>query len=198
MAPLILRRFQEQLRREPRRQDSYRTQTKPKDVPPCADCGAVSRGDGRWDPGHVIRARYASKKALCPACLQLREKHAGAVLVLSGERAKEKMKLVLETLKNTEAIARSRNDQERLLWIDERRDTTRVYVTLPELARQMGHVIARAFKGHVEFHRSTEEPFLHVMWNSDDAAAPGRRRMESRKTRSGHGKSREFRRRGGI
>jgi hypothetical protein len=197
MAPLIFNRFQEKLTREPRRQDSYRTQAKPKDAPPCAQCGAVSRADGRWESSNrVIRARYASKKALCPACRQLKERHAGAVLTISGVRAQEMKEQVIETLKNTEAIARARNDQERLLWIDERRGTMRVHVTLPELARQMGHVIGRAFKGHVEYRRSTEEPFLHVVWNSDDPAAPGRRRMESRKTRSGHGKSREFRRRG--
>ncbi len=144
---------------------------------------------GRWERSHrVIRARYAKKNSLCPACLQGRERVAGAVLLLSGERAKEKLEEVLGTLRNTEAVAQSRNDQERILWIDERSGTIRVHVTLPELARRMGHVIGRAFKGVVEYHRSTEGSFLHVVWNSDGT--------KSRKTTSRNTKSREFRRRG--
>jgi hypothetical protein len=130
---------------------------------------------------------------LCPACRQKLERYAGACVVLEGERWRHDREAVLATLRNAEKIVRLRNDQERILWTEEKSGAFRVYVTLPELARQMGRILERSFKGKVEYRRSTEEPFIHVIWSSD--AAPVRAKRAPPRMRSGRSRARGFRRR---
>ncbi len=89
------------------------------------------------------------------------------VVEIHGEAWKDKAPLVAETILNTEKILRSRNDQERILWSRTYRNVTKYYVTLPELARQIGRTLGRSFKGKVEYRHSTEEPYLRVIWHSD-------------------------------
>lgn len=109
------------------------------------------------------------------------------VIEFRGEKWKEQADQVLETVERTEEIARARNDQERLLWSRTYRGVTKIYVSLPELARQVGRTLQRTFKGKVEYVRSTEEPYLRVVWNSDQAATRSPRKkapeIRSRKWR---------------
>lgn len=196
---------QQRLTREPRRQDAYRTKDKSRSGSQCIQCGAVTIR-GRWYPakealahstagrkrkvsGH--RNRHAQKRAedLCPACRQLKEHHASGVVEIQGERWKEFGDQIEETIFNTEEIARVRNDQHRILWTRTTRNTAKYYVTLPELARQIGRVLNRAFKGKVEYRRSTEEPFLRVVWDSDHSVSDPHPSREERRL----GKSRGFR-----
>jgi hypothetical protein len=181
-------RFEHQLRVKTTRKDPYRSSDKPAGRPECPSCGSVNVR-GRWE--RVAKRGTAGRELLCPACRQGEERYAGAVVVLEG--ARRDLAEVLATLKNAERIARSRNDQERLLWIDRGRGAVRVYVTLPELARRMGRILSSSFKGQVEYRRSSEEPFIHVIWRSDAPAERPRRLAP--KTRSGRPRARSFRRR---
>ena len=121
----------------------------------------------------------------CPACRQLEDHFAMGVVELHGELWKTKRDLVLNTIYNTEGVARFRNDQERILWLHESEPVTKVYVSLPELARQVGRQLQKSFHGKTMYHRSTEEPFLRVIWNSDPVLEEEAKQ-----------KSRSFRRRG--
>lgn len=103
------------------------------------------------------------------------------VVELHGETLKEKKQNILETIANTENIARSRNDQERILWTRTYRGVTKVYVTLPELARHIGRELQKSFKGKTEYHRSTEEPYLRVIWRTESRSALGTPRIGRRK-----------------
>ncbi|MCM2322753.1 MAG: hypothetical protein NDJ90_05790 [Oligoflexia bacterium] len=174
--------------REPRRQDPYRTEAKPAGTPSCADCGSVNLRGKWYSAGRVpVQPKIQQARAICPACRQLRERCPLGVVELHGDAWKKHNDTVRKTIERTERIARVRNDQERVLWYQNFRNITRYYVTLPLLAQQIGRTLRRAFKGKVEYHRSTEEPFLRVVWLSDAEGARGgaaRKRVKSRHLRS--------------
>jgi hypothetical protein len=114
---------------------------------------------------------------ICPACKELQDHYAGSVVELHGESWKEKEDQVLQTIHRSEEIARSRNDQERILWTEISPGTLKIFVTLPELARQIGHILKQTFKGNTEFRRSTQEPFLRVIWSMEPSPFKKTRRM---------------------
>ena len=159
--------------KEPARQDPYRSQCKPQGTPECPVCESVSI-QGRWvSPtqrkalGHSI---LVTSELKCPACRQQEDHFALGVIELTGENWKKNKEMVMNTIQNTQEIARNRNDQERILWIsDDPNGITKVYVTLPELARQIGRVLENSFQGKSEFEHSTEEPYLRVRWQSDQS-----------------------------
>lgn len=195
---------QQRLTREPRRQDPYRTKDKSRAGSQCRNCGVINVR-GRWYPPEEVHPRGSRKRKvsehrnkhaktggtddLCPACRQLKERYASGVVEIHGTRWKELAEQIDETIRNTERIARVRNDQHRILWTRQWRNTMKYYVTLPELARQIGRTLNRSFKGVVEYERSTEEPYLRVVWDSDRSVSdPHPTREELRL-----GKSRAFR-----
>lgn len=171
MAGLPIRRIIQRQLIEPHRHDPYRTDSKPEGNPQCPIClGICVRG--RWYALEDARKRLprnfrAPAKQECPACRKFKDHYAMGVVEIHGEAWKDKAPLVAETILNTEKILRSRNDQERILWSRTYRNVTKYYVTLPELARQIGRTLGRSFKGKVEYRHSTEEPYLRVIWHSD-------------------------------
>ncbi len=157
--------------KETARQDPYRSTSKPKNHPQCPACHAVNVR-GRWlSQQQVARLAPANKPSeepknelKCPACHQKEDEFALGVVELRGEAWKQTQEEVLNTLRNTETIARSRNDQERILWIKELKTMTKIYVALPELARRIGRELENSFQGFVEYSHSPEEPYLRVRW----------------------------------
>ena len=140
----------------------------------CPSCHSLSV-KGRWygpkneEQGvRNFRKDLVTGKLTCPACLQQKQHCAQGVVELHGVRWTEKAELVFKTIDSTEGIARGRNDQERVLWTTTAKDVTKIFVTLPELARGIGRVLQRAFKGKVRYHRTREEPFIRVVWDSDE------------------------------
>lgn len=184
----------ERLTREPRRQDPYRGQEKFGGVTRCRSCGSFNLS-GTWVSEKALRMMKKGRGALpepdqertCPACRQLEERYAGGVVKLVGDAWRGQAAQVFETIGRTEEIARLKNDQQRILWSRTRRNETWVYCTLPDLAHHIGRVLERTFQGQTEYHRSTEEPFLFVVWRSD-GKAPERTRKESRISRSWRGR----------
>lgn len=173
MAPLLLKRFMERQTREPHRQDPYRSKTKQLGTPRCPECRGVLV-KGKWYAETEARPKLPRFARLpsetCPACRQAKDRFAMGVVEIHGEAWKADEEQILATVLNTEKIARSRNDQQRVLWRNTYRNVTKFYVTLPDLARQIGRVLSRSFKGELEFRRSSEEPYLRVVWNSDGAS----------------------------
>lgn len=156
--------------KETARQDPYRQKSKPRGTPRCPSCGSFSI-QGRWLSSSQIKGFHSSElltlELKCPACKQLEDRYAMGVVELRGESWKTKKDLIMNTIRNTEGIARYRNDQERVLWINEWENVTKIYVALPELARHIGRELERSFHGSAEYERSTEEPYLRVRWWSD-------------------------------
>ncbi len=195
--------------KERARQDPYRSSNKPKDHPQCPSCHSVSV-KGRWlSPLQFSKIRAnaeVSQELKCPACCQKDDQFALGVVEIRGQSWRRNQEELMNALRNTEAIARSRNDQERILWVRELKTVTKVYVALPELARQMGRVLENSFQGFTEFLHSSEEPYLRVRWWSDLThmkhrpghplkPITGERRPESARMRSQ--KSKAFRSRSG-
>ena len=152
------------------RVDPYRTDKKPKGLIQCRECQAVS-SKGRWLPHHHTQSKnpygVIHSQSICPACKQLKDHYAMGVIELSGRSYQEKKSEVIGNLRNLELIARKRNDQHRILWMNDQKTMTKIYVTLPELARSMGRSLERSFHGKTEYIHSSEEPFLRVRWKSD-------------------------------
>lgn len=176
---------------EPHRKNPYRSQSKPEAQAVCPECGALN-SKGRWNQKPALlkkritrsETRAPVKKEglsnynldinsakmnsiLCPACRQAKEKYAMGVVELHGNHWKEKKNDIFKTIEGSEKIARSRNDQERILWTQTSKGVTKFYVTLPELARHIGRTLKKAFKGEINYNKTKEEPFLRVQWFSD-------------------------------
>ena len=200
MANLNVRRKQVHQFKEPSRVDPLRARSRPVGQPQCRTCGAVSVR-GRWLPGGPARRKSTApapnpeKSPQCPACQQLKQRFALGVIELQGSKWKEKSDLVNNTIRRTEQIARLRNDQQRILWTKSVGDTTKIYVTLPELARRIGRELEKSFQGVTEYESTADEAFLRVRWSSDlphpahqlgaplkaarrSVATPGRRKAE--------------------
>ena len=156
--------------KETARHDPYRSQCKPQGIPLCPVCKAVNY-QGRWVASASAKALRPSVlitgELECPACKQQQDRFALGVVELHGENWKAKKDLVLNTIRRTEEIARNRNDQERVLWTKNLKNTLKVYVSLPDLARQIGRELEKSFQGISEYEHSTEEPYLRVRWWSD-------------------------------
>ncbi len=174
-----LKKSDERQFRSPRRADPYRADSKPAGVNQCPHCHSVNIR-GKWLSERQAGLEIAKMRKLlpfgvyepllqlnCPACLQQRDHYAQGVVEIRGTHWRERAIQVFETLAKTELISRVRNDQERILWTNDTHQNTKIYVTLPELARQMGRILQRSFKGKTHYIRSTEEPFLRVVWDSD-------------------------------
>lgn len=150
--------------------DPYHSGMKHRGLSVCSQCASVNI-KGRWLSSQQAKARkLATPKSgslTCPACRQLKDRFALGVIEIHGNKWKEKQDEVFRTLRNTESIARNRNDQQRVLWTQEVRGITKIYVTLPELARRIGRTLERSFQGVSEYKRSSEEPYLRVRWWSD-------------------------------
>ena len=173
--------------KETSRVDPYRSQCKPPGVMHCPDCQSTYVR-GRWlSPQRPKPARRSNSTApettlsssrsssaakgttpkICPACKQSKDHYALGVLEIQGKKWEEKKDLILNTLKQSEARARFRNDQQRILWTQSFKNITKIYVSLPELARRMGRQLEKSFQGVAEYIRSSEEPYLRVRWWSD-------------------------------
>lgn len=179
--------------KETARKDPYRSQSKPRGTLHCPKCGSVSF-QGRWRPlshAQVLRPPLAGELK-CPACKQLEDRYAMGVIELHGDSWKAKKDLVINTIRHTETIARLRNDQERVLWIKELKDITKIYVSLPELARHIGLELKNSFRGITQYLRTKEEPYLRVCWYSDLPQGKSKRQLQE--AQANH-KSRAFRRR---
>lgn len=160
--------------KETGRADPNRSDSKAPGTPCCPVCRSVSVR-GRWQPAPSKLSPLLSSpprgkvadELKCPACRQLEQRFALGVVEIRGKRWKEKSELVNNTVRNTEKSARSRNDQERVLWIKESVGVTKIYVTLPELARRIGRELEKSFQGVAEYAHSSEESYLRVRWWSD-------------------------------
>lgn len=156
---------------EPRRQTPYRTELKTS-LARCPSCHGVSLR-GHWLSEAQAKKRIAKETIIgtagmaCPACRQKKDRYAEGVVELHGTKWRKNSEMIFQTIGNTEAIERSRNDQGRVLWSRSAKDVTRIYVSLPQLARHIGRQLKRTFKGKVEYRRSSEEPYLRVVWDSD-------------------------------
>ena len=136
--------------KETARRDPYRSTLKPKGQPICPSCRAVSIR-GRWLSRRQLEHQKTpvepTQEVKCPACRQKEDQFALGVIEIRGEAWRQNQEEILNTLKNTESIARNRNDQERILWVKELKTMVKVYVSLPELARQMGRELENSFQG---------------------------------------------------
>ena len=212
--------------KEPRQKNPYRNQSKPAGAPQCPTCRSVNL-KGSWITQEAYKERLngsapkgteSKPKLLCPACKQLKEKYAMGVIELYGENFSKNKKTVINTIRRTEKIARSRNDQCRILWttdINEAKNTKdstkdknskevlfKVYVSIPDLAQHIGRELEKSFKGTTEYSKTTGDQYIRVKWWSDLQAAAhepgaplrqGKKRLASETEKP---RSRSFRGRG--
>ena len=205
--------------KEPRQKNPYRNQSKPAGFPQCPTCKSVNL-KGNWIAlekykerlnGSAPKGTESKPKLLCPACKQLKEKYAMGVIELYGENFSKNKKTIMNMIGRTEKIARSRNDQSRILWtkdgMDGKAETDekapfKVYVSLPDLARHIGRELEKSFKGSTEYTKTPGEQYIRVKWWSDlqtaahEPGAPLRQKKKRLASETEKPRSRSFRGRG--
>jgi hypothetical protein len=141
------------------------------------------------------RGFRATDRLTCPACRQLRDKYAEGVVEIrwSGHpEAHEKLVQILETVNRTEMIERERNDQDRILWTKTYRGITRVYTSLPELARHIGKTLEKTFHGKTEYKKSGAEPYIRVVWSPEAEGTRVLRKRGNTRSKAYRGRSKSF------
>lgn len=192
MAPLLLQRFQgspgsfesPQFRHQDARQFEADLAENPRfpEAAECSQCHSVYR-EGCWQAARVASAPDISSLIQCPACQQQAAGVALGVVEMHGSRWRSRMAEIWETIERVEQEARARNDQERILWARSYRGVTKIFVTLPGLAQEIGAALTERFEGRLDQLRSQREPYLRVLWQSDPAEQSWRQALRSRPLR---------------
>lgn len=141
--------------------DSYKSRGKPVEPTLCPDCGALFH-EGRWQN---LTAPEHAHKALCPACLRIRDHFPAGYLTLEGKFLHDHRNEILHLLRHVESRERAEHPLQRIMEeVDEEGGAVTVTTTDPHLARSLGEAVRSAYRGKLEFHYNPEEYMLRVHW----------------------------------
>lgn len=135
----------------------------------CMDCGSCyfdkswhhSLGEEKLD--HLKKDKLV-KFDLCPACKMGKERrYEGEVIInVKGQMPNVKSE-ILNSIKNSDELARQRDPMDRVLWTEERGDGLHVFTSENQLAVKIGKKIRSSLgKGKLTIKYSREEDVTRV------------------------------------
>jgi len=153
--------------------DPYMDRTHYKDPTVCPKCGLVYHNK-RWTRNEALKKEWLASgtevaKKLCPACKKIEDRYPLGVLELRGTylQQKDKKELILNTLRREAENEELRNPLARIMQIQEGDGTLVIYTTTESLARRLGRVINKAFKGDLKISFSETNKFIRVVWERE-------------------------------
>lgn len=141
------------------RSEKYPSDTK------CPGCGLLFH-EGMWkwkapDAGHAVQSK------LCPACLQIRDGHAGGVVELGGSFTVGHRQELLNRIRNVEKQTQAERPLERIISIKEGKSEIVVSATTEHLIARIGKAILRDFGGTLDLKYAPEDKFATARWRRD-------------------------------
>ncbi len=153
--------------------DPYMDRTHYKDPTICPQCGLIFHNK-RWVRNETLRKELEAAgtefaKKLCPACKKIEDRYPLGVLELRGGYIKQpdKRELILNTLKHEAENEEARNPLARIMQIREEDGNLVIWTTTESLARRLGRVVYKAFKGDLKISFSENNKFIRVLWERE-------------------------------
>ncbi|PKL74538.1 MAG: ATPase [Candidatus Melainabacteria bacterium HGW-Melainabacteria-1] len=131
------------------------------EVAVCQGCGVV------YQHGHYIWSRPAPPGAaaiLCPACWQLRDRHPGGLLYLSGGFVTAHAHEILRLIETTSAEILVRQPLERIMVLRHLEDQIEIETTSEALASRLGEAMQQTFAGKLRRQYHTDEQLPYIYW----------------------------------
>lgn len=131
----------------------------------CPKCDLMFQ-DGVWRRSSAAASGDQLWK-LCPACIQIRDRHVGGIVQFSGSFAGTHRQEILNRIHNVEKLTQEERPLERIMSLKEDRDGIIVSATTEHLVARMGKSIQRDFGGDLSLRYAPEDKFAFVQWRRD-------------------------------
>ncbi len=153
--------------------DPYMDRSHYKDPTICPKCGLVFHNK-RWVRNEELKKKFEASGTeiahkLCPACKKIEDRYPLGILELRGPYLmnQEKKQLILNTVRREAANEESRNPLARIMQIKEEDGRVVIWTTTESLARRLGRVVYKAFKGDLKISFSESNKFIRVLWERE-------------------------------
>ncbi len=151
--------------------DPYYEGAKYPDPTVCTSCGAVfHNGHWQWMDEEQLKVLKREKQIhqdICPACRRLRDRYPAGYLFLSGGFLKDHREEILNTIRNEAEKETMSRPLVRVMWIEEKDGEVEIATTTDHLAKHLGNVVKKAFKGDLTVKFSDGEKLARVYWRRD-------------------------------
>jgi NMD protein affecting ribosome stability and mRNA decay len=148
--------------------DAYLPKEGLKEVAVCTGC-KILYWNKRWylseDESTKLSADMVRNEVLCPACRRMQDNNPAGIVTFSGDYLVKHENEILNTIKNVEEKARTKNPLARIMEIKQEGNVLTVYTTNDKLAQKLGRDIFKAHSGSLEYQWSKEYSFVRVNWN---------------------------------
>lgn len=144
----------------------------------CPECGLIYHNK-RWTrDGNLLESLKAKGKEIhkkqCPACRKIKDRYPLGILELRGSLVNdpEKKELILNTIRNESNFEERRNPLARIMEVKEENNAIYIFTTTESLARRLGRVVNKAFKGELTLMFSEDNKFIRVLWEGNEHGGP--------------------------
>lgn len=132
----------------------------------CPRCSLVYR-NGRWQDGGPSEPAKAVHSSHCPACRREIDRLPAGLLFLSGEYLDSHRDEIFRIARNQASSAASHRPLQRIMWIEENKNTTEIATTNSHLALRIGKAIESACKGLLSIKHADDTQLVRVYWQRD-------------------------------
>ena len=161
-------RFREKGQMTARSTDVYLPSQGMKEVAVCTGCKALY-WNKRWyldeNESTKLSSDMVRNEVTCPACQRIQDKNPAGVVTFTGDYLVMHEIEILNTIKNVEEKARTKNPLSRIMEIKQEDNVLTINTTDEKLAEKLGRDIFKAHSGDLEFQWSKDMNFVRVNWN---------------------------------
>jgi NMD protein affecting ribosome stability and mRNA decay len=133
----------------------------------CQRCRAIWK-KGKWSLDDVLRSEVLKweqpKSVLCPACRRIMDDYPAGIVTLKGSYLQTHKEEILQTIRNEELNSKQKNPLERIMKMEESKDTITITTTDSKLARRIGKVVNKANGGELKVKFSHKDELVRVHW----------------------------------
>jgi NMD protein affecting ribosome stability and mRNA decay len=163
-------RFREKGQMTARSTDVYLPKQGMKEVAVCTGCNALY-WNKRWylheDESTKLSAEMVRNEVICPACQRIQDNYPAGVVTFTGDYLVLHENEILNTIKNVEEKARTKNPLARIMEIKQEGNVLTIRTTSDKLAEKLGRDIYKAHSGDLEYQWSKQENFVRVNWSRE-------------------------------
>jgi NMD protein affecting ribosome stability and mRNA decay len=144
--------------------DPYKSRGKLAEPTVCPQCGAAFK-QGRWQ--WVDQRAEDAERPICPACMRVNDKYPAGELTLRGAFALRHAEEIKGLVRNVEEAEKSQHPLQRLIAVEDGKDSIVITTTGIHLPRRLGHAIEHAYKGQLETHYGEPGHFVRMVWTRE-------------------------------
>ena len=133
----------------------------------CPRCDLVYR-NGRWQQRSGPNAGESTHNSHCPACRREIDRLPAGLLFLSGKYLARHRDEIFNIAKNQASSAAAHRPLQRIMWIEESKDTTELATTNSHLALRIGKAIESACKASLTIKHADDTQLVRVYWQRDE------------------------------